>query len=387
MRTLPDHLATVAVCAALAIVLACGDEGGGGLGPSASESIQVNVTTTGDQPDSDGYLVTLGDTPGRAADLTDTLMFTDLTPGTYTLRLSGIAPNCVVQGANPRSVQVGGTNVSVTFEVNCGKPGAIRADVATTGSPPDDATFTLVLEGGLSQNIGPNGTALFTSVVAGDYGVRLAGLPARCTINGPQDQRVRVTPGDTSHVAFEVTCAEPGNIQVNVTTVDPPSSADGYTIVLDGSVKRSVGVNDTIRFEQLDPTVHSVELEGVGGTCAVSQGNPQVVTPVSGGTVSLGFNVVCVPGGALEVSVHRSGMTGPPLPPTIVKLDGPDGFTLTGSLGVINHLPPGSYEVGLTGAGVAFRMSCAVRDQNPHTVNIVADSLVRTVFEVFCDFE
>lgn len=85
-------------------------------------SIQVSVTTTGEEPD-DAYVVFVGE-EGRSIDANGTLLFEDLPVGTRSVELQDVAGNCSVDGPNPVdvTVTVGETELA-PFSVVCG-PGS-----------------------------------------------------------------------------------------------------------------------------------------------------------------------------------------------------------------------------------------------------------------------
>ena len=83
-------------------------------------TIAVSTRTAGLSPDPDGYAVAVDGAPGMAIGPNGTLTLSGLTVGTHTLTLSGVAQNCLVQGANPRAVAVGGGEITpVAMDVAC----------------------------------------------------------------------------------------------------------------------------------------------------------------------------------------------------------------------------------------------------------------------------
>src|SRR5213078_4368995 len=107
--------------------------------------------------------------------------------GDHSVALSGVAGNCSVSGANPRTVTVpsGGT-VSTTFSVSCaptgGGTGSLTVTTSTTGSDLDPDGYTVTLDGGAtSQPIATNGSVSFTGP-AGDHTVALSGMAGNCTV-------------------------------------------------------------------------------------------------------------------------------------------------------------------------------------------------------------
>ncbi|MEX0646772.1 MAG: hypothetical protein WEA56_11265 [Balneolaceae bacterium] len=82
--------------------------------------IEVNVTTTGNGSDENGYTLTVdGDDP-REAESDDTVIFEDLEEGTYSVEISGLDTGCTVDGDNPVDADVdAGESTVVEFDVNC----------------------------------------------------------------------------------------------------------------------------------------------------------------------------------------------------------------------------------------------------------------------------
>src|SRR5213596_157558 len=108
MRT---RLALVALAAALST--ACGE---GPLVPTTG-AIRVALTTTGADPDADGYAVTLDGAAPQTVGVNATLLLRDLGTGSHTVALSGLAANCTASGENPRGVTVrAGDTVQVALD-------------------------------------------------------------------------------------------------------------------------------------------------------------------------------------------------------------------------------------------------------------------------------
>jgi hypothetical protein len=81
--------------------------------------IQVTISSSGDEIDADGYSLAL-DTGDRAiVGANDQLEFTGLASRTYTLTLSGIAPNCRARQESSIQVSIVAQTVPVAFTVEC----------------------------------------------------------------------------------------------------------------------------------------------------------------------------------------------------------------------------------------------------------------------------
>src|SRR6185437_13021523 len=82
-------------------------------------TIQVTTVTSGPRPDPDGYDVTVGGMT-QHIESSGALTVSDLQLSEVEVRLDGIAPNCHVDGDNPRPVTITtGSLVAVTFTVAC----------------------------------------------------------------------------------------------------------------------------------------------------------------------------------------------------------------------------------------------------------------------------
>jgi len=105
------------------VAAACGDHA---VGPAIG-ALQVSVTTSGVELDTDGYSVAVDAVVGHAIPVNGTMTFAELSPGSHGVLLAGLASNCrAVGAANPRPVEVfAGDTAQVAFAVTC---------VATTGA-------------------------------------------------------------------------------------------------------------------------------------------------------------------------------------------------------------------------------------------------------------
>src|SRR5437868_3253210 len=135
--------------------------------PPQTGNLTVTASTTGSDLDPDGYTVTVdGGATSQPIATNGSVSFTG-PAGDHTVALSGVAANCSVSGANPRTVTVpsGGT-VSTTFSVTCaatgGGTGSLTVTASTTGSSLDPDGYTVTIDGSFSQQIATNGSVPFT---------------------------------------------------------------------------------------------------------------------------------------------------------------------------------------------------------------------------------
>ncbi len=125
---------------ALALVAAgCGDDD---PAPPTTGAIGVTTVTTGDDIDADGYTLSVDGNNGGAIGVNAVVIIPDLTPGTYSIGLGGVAANCAVQN-NPRDVDVtAGLTENTQFDVACAllnQPPVADAGMDQTVTDADDS--------------------------------------------------------------------------------------------------------------------------------------------------------------------------------------------------------------------------------------------------------
>jgi hypothetical protein len=111
-------LRTLPLAALLLAVSAC--ENGGGTEVEDPGSVQLTVSTTGQVLDRDGYSVSVDGGTAVAVPSNGSATFSALTPGAHTVAISGLNPNCTVNGTDSRSVTVQSNAATpVEFAVQC----------------------------------------------------------------------------------------------------------------------------------------------------------------------------------------------------------------------------------------------------------------------------
>ena len=369
-------------------------------GPTTG-SLSVTTATSGASGDldPDGYTVTLDGTTSRAIGINASVTFTGLTPGSHSVVLSGVAGNCTVSGGTSRTVSVtAGSTASTSYSVSCAPSspgtGSLTVTTATSGASGDldPDGYTVSVDGGAaSQPIATNGSVTFTGP-AGDHSIALTGVAANCAVSGANPRTVTVPAGGTTTTTFSVSCGPTGATtgSLSVSTATSGASADldpdGYTVTLDGTTSRAIGINASVTFTGLTPGSHSVVLSGVAGNCTVSGGTSRTVSVTAGSTASTSYSVSCAPSspgtGSLTVTTATSGASG--------DLD-PDGYTVSVDGGAASQPiatngsvtftgPAGDHSIALTGVAT----NCTVSGANPRTVTVPAGGTASTTFSVSC---
>jgi dipeptidyl aminopeptidase/acylaminoacyl peptidase len=256
--------------------------------------LDVVTTTTGADLD-DQYTVSIDGGAPQATGANATFSVTGLPVGDHQVELGDVAANCLVSGANPRTVTVtGGGTAATTFSVVCSAlTGDLDVITTTTGADPDDQ-YTVSIDGGAPQATGANATLSTTGLPVGDHQVELGDVAANCAVAGANPRTVSVAEAATAQTTFDVTCsALTGNIDVVTSTTGVELDADGYTFAVDGGAPQPVGVNETVAVLDLPVGDHDVELADIGLNCAVTGSNPVTVSVPSGGTAAAAFDVTC----------------------------------------------------------------------------------------------
>jgi hypothetical protein len=326
--------------------LGCGGNGGTDI---ALPSLSVSTTTTGVQADPDGYSFAVDGQAAQPIGAQATVTVDRLADGQHSVELSGVAPNCSVEGENPRMVSVASTaTATVTFTITCGAgTGGVRVVTATSGPGSDPDGFIVLLDGTDRGPIGLSAATTLSGIPAGSHTVGLAGLAANCQAAGENPRAVTVAGGATTDVSFAVTCTVPGpttgSLEISTTTTGPNQDPDGYLLSVDGGANQPIGTNATVTLANVSAVQHTVRLLGLAANCAVSGDNPIGAAVPAGGTARVSFAVTCV-ATAGELAVTISGLPGGAQ--AAVTVSGPNNFsrTLTATL-TLTGLVPGSYAV------------------------------------------
>lgn len=175
--------------------------------PAQSGTIQVITATTGTNNDPDGYAFSVDGASSQPIGVNGNVSVSNTATGIHAIQLTGVAPNCTVQGTNPRSATVvAGAPVEVRFAIACSATsGSLEIKTSTTGSNPDADGYSVSIEGRPGQAIGANATLTLSNVAPGSHQVTLAGIAPNCTVAGDNPKGVTVT-GSSVSVEFSVTC-------------------------------------------------------------------------------------------------------------------------------------------------------------------------------------
>src|SRR5947208_3576566 len=188
-------------------------------------TIAVVNTTTGSDPDPNGYEVWVDDSYSQSPGSNGVSYFNGLSQGDHKVSLIMVAANCLVTA---------GGMTSVTFSLSCAPigsgSGGLTVTTSTTGYNLDPDGYTVTIDGTNSQPIATNGNVTFTAP-AGANPVALSGVAANCTVSVANPQTVPVSAGGAATTTFAVTCGAP-----------PPAEVSGHVQLGWGSATPGNGV-------------------------------------------------------------------------------------------------------------------------------------------------
>lgn len=201
-------------------------------------SLFVSANTTGVDLDADGYTVTVDGGASQVIATNGSLTFTGLYASSHSVALSGVAGNCTLSEANPRTVTVsaGGT-ASATFAASCaptgGGSGSLTVTTTSTGSNLDPDGYTVTVDGSFSQAIATTNDSVTFTGPAGDHPVALSGLASNCTVSGANPRTVTVPADGTATTTFSVTCGAPqesviGRGQIGMGSTTPGNNVQTF---------------------------------------------------------------------------------------------------------------------------------------------------------------
>jgi hypothetical protein len=202
------------VLATYALVGCGGDKSTNDTPQSTTGTIQVITSTTGPDPDPDGYTVTIEQATLNIG-VNDTIISGSVpADSTYLVTLGDLAANCMLSGSNPRETDTVRANSTTTIQFDITSTaitGAIEVTTVTAGSDLDndyrlvvDGTDTIVVS---TASTDPDtGSVTITGLTAGDHTVQLIDVAGNCSILGSNPQTVAVQVGDTTQALFLINC-------------------------------------------------------------------------------------------------------------------------------------------------------------------------------------
>jgi hypothetical protein len=390
LRVPGRRLILAVLAASVALYPACGGGSGGGLTEPTTGAIQIATSTTGTEPDADGYTLTIDEVESGVIGPAARRTIAELEPGAHQVGLSGVAPNCEVQGENPRTVSVvAGETADEAFAVACAQPppetGGLAVTTTTTGVSPDADGYTVTVDGNPAGSIESEGALSVADLGAGDHVLGLAGVAANCSVEGDNPRAVAVVAGSVVAVPFSVECEAPppsaGTLTVTTETSGAGADPDGYAFTIGDGDAQPIGATASVSVGGVAVGATEVALSGLAANCRLDGANPRPVTVPADGTVEVVFAVTCSPGtGTLVIATESNGEPADPSGYSL-SVDGAAAVPIgINARQTFDGLAPGVYTVSLGGLAA----NCSLQGQSSRSVTVTASQTTTLTFQVAC---
>jgi TolB protein len=205
--------------------------------PANTGSIRVRMTTSGTDPDPDGYLVVLSGGGATFRLSTNGFITIPRLPlGSYTLSVTDVAANCTEEQRTVNAtISRTGETIVVDLRVSCTALGSLQVTVTTTGDEPDVTGYRIAVapptEGAIRRDVvvQSTGAVTFSRLAAGQHLVWLRDVSPNCVGVEPTWKAVDIAIGATAAVSFAVSC--PAATWIAFTAaVDVPSNLEIFRI-------------------------------------------------------------------------------------------------------------------------------------------------------------
>lgn len=171
---------------------------------------RINVETSGEDPDSNGYALQLGELQPVTVGAHGVVSRRLSGPGRYPLTLLGIARNCRLVDTSPGSILIEADIIAeVTLSVSCtARPlaGSLVVDVTTNL----DGTIVIASAHGdtLRARVASSGPVVFPAVVPGTWQLTYLANSWGCQVNGTAwgSITVEIAPGTSTDLGLQVQC-------------------------------------------------------------------------------------------------------------------------------------------------------------------------------------
>lgn len=292
-----------------------------GTGPAGEGTIVVVVTTSGGDPDLDGYEIRVDDRIGSPLAMIDEETYI-VGAGQHRFEFTGVAPNCTVSGESVRTITLAaGGNERLEFRVICRSTG-FRVSSTSFGVDLDNGGYQITIDGETKGTVAANSQMLISRMAPGTYTVGVTGVAPNCTLDGPPTRTLTVTNAELTPAAFAFTCvATSGVIRIEVVTTGPrpdnsltveSSSSPGF----EQPATSTPASGNSLRFLTPIVGVRYLRLMELAPHCTLAGDNPREVSVTVGTTVRdtavARFEITCTAGDAtLRMHLAATGSEAP----------------------------------------------------------------------------
>ena len=199
--------------------------------------------------------------------------------------------------------------------------GTLRVSVRTSGGDPDEDGYWLLVNAVPRAYLASDTTLAVNAVNAGTQTLALDGIAENCAVKGLYPRVVKVPPGQTADVQFEIECVATSiAVAIHTTGVDRPTLVD---LVVNDTARTSILANASITLSRLKAGTYTVSVV-VPDHCSVAAN--RIAVQVSAGTTTpVSFEVTCVAVQRLEKIAFTRDTTVDGVSQQWIALIDPDG--------------------------------------------------------------
>jgi Tol biopolymer transport system component len=335
--------------------------------------LQVTVETSGDQIDPDGYTLSVTGSDDRLVKPNDKVQYGNLFADQLQAGLSGVAPNCNVEGQNPRSLVLDSDTTVTTFSISCIKPNQPPIASFTASCTNLNCTFDA------SGSTDSDGTIASYNWDFGN-GLKNSGQPVKHSyeVPGTYTVQLKVTDDDgaSDTVTDQVTVTIP-----EITGISPVTGPVGTYVTISGSGFSNILSENVVTFNGAEAAIETASETEIHAIVPEGATTGPVGVSVNGYLVTGPTFTVKQPK-SLQVAVQTVGSAQD------------DSYTLSVSgqndaivSATDNVTYTGIYEdnVQVTLGDVA--PNCRVAETNPRNVALSADVTTNITFNVDCTID
>jgi hypothetical protein len=255
--------------------------------PPTVGSIHVTTTTDGEDQDPDGYAVKLDGGAGQPIDLDGQLLLSNVSLGSHTVELTGVAGNCTVDDASKDVTVSAGATAEVGFSITCTAipPSAskstlsVSTDNIAAGTGSSTVTVTVKdadgnpLSGVLVTPASTDPADVFTPATATTDQNGVATFSFSSTVAG--DKTISATAGGVLLTDTEVITVFRRTSAIEITADTPDPSDPGQEVTVTFTVTGTgggtpTGTVDIFSFSEAGVGCIGVTLVGGQGTCILT---------------------------------------------------------------------------------------------------------------------
>jgi Tol biopolymer transport system component len=124
-----------------------------------------------------------------------------------------------------------------------------------------------------------------------------------------------------------------GDLALATSTAGIQPDGDGYTIMVDGTARGTIGANDRVTVAGISTGSHAVELSDIEFNCATLGQFTRTVSVASDAEAAVDYSVACDAAARSRIAVVRDAFINPEV--LVMNADGSEVTSLTDSLGAV----------------------------------------------------